>query len=111
MGLCQQYRLGVSWQQGLLLALRRGGEAPTYAAAPHEWESDFVTPRLAIQCCARLTPENRARELCDLLAAATLPDAAGGTPRELFVLTLDQADALVENRRAIKVIPVWEWLD
>ena len=103
--------LGRKLENAVLLALRREGEAPTYAAAPHEWECDFVTPRLAIQCCARLTPENRARELRGLLAAATLPGAAGGTPRELFVLTLDQADALVENGRTIKVIPAWEWLD
>lgn len=103
--------LGRKLENAVLLALRRGGEVPAYAAAPHEWECDFITPKLAIQCCARLTPENRTRELRGLLAAATLPGAAGGNPRELLVLTLDQADALTENGHAIRVVPAWDWLD
>jgi len=48
--------------------LRHRGAAPTFAAAPHAWEYDFVTADQAIQCCARLTPENRKRELRGLVA-------------------------------------------
>ena len=103
--------LGRRLENAILLALRRRGEDPTYAAAPHEWECDFVTPSLSIQACARLTPENRARELRGLVQAATLPGATGGKTRELLVLTLDQVDAVTEQGRAIKVIPAWKWLD
>ena len=70
-----------------------------------------MTPALAVQVCARLTPENRVRELRGLLHAASLPGSPGGQPRELLVLTLDQEDALVEQGMAVQVIPAWRWLD
>ena len=75
------------------------------------WECDFVTRDLAIQCCARLTPEKRAREVRGLLEAAKLP---GGNPkkkRELLILTLDQEDSLIEQGCSIRVVPAWKWLD
>lgn len=83
--------LGRKLENAVLLTLRRMGIAPTFAAAPHEWECDFVTASQAIQCCARLTPENR--------------------QRELLVITLDQKDALTEQGLKIRVIPAWKWLD
>jgi predicted AAA+ superfamily ATPase len=92
-------------------ALRRAGTAPAFAAAPHEWECDFVTATAAIQCCARLTPENRARELRGLLEAAALAGAAKGKAREMFVITLDQEDTLVEQGQSVRIIPGWKWLD
>lgn len=102
--------LGRKLENAVLLTLRRQGSEPTFAAAPHAWECDFVTGERAIQCCARLSPENRKRELRGLVAAATLP----GGPRkgrELIVITLDQEDALMEEGLAIRVIPAWKWLD
>ena len=66
-----------------------------------------MTPAPAVQVCARLTPENRARELRGLLHAATLPGTPGGQPRELLILTLDQEDALVEQDMAVQVMPAW----
>ena len=90
-------------------ALRRRGASPAFAAAPHEWECDFVTEDLAIQCCARLTPENRERELRGLHRAADLPGRAG--KRDLLVVTLDQEDSLTEDGRRIRVVPAWKWLD
>jgi uncharacterized protein len=60
---------------------------------------------------ARLTPENRARELRGLVEAAKLPGVTQGKGRELLVLTLDQDDVLVEQGLKIRVLPAWRWLD
>jgi predicted AAA+ superfamily ATPase len=103
--------LGRKLENAVLLALRRMGAAPTFAASPHEWECDFVTASQAIQCCARLTPENRHRELRGLVEAAKLPAAQQGKGRELLVITLDQEDALTVQGLKIRVIPAWKWLD
>jgi hypothetical protein len=103
--------LGRRLENAVLLHLRRIGESPTFAAMPNDWECDFVTPSLAIQCCARITPENRARELRGLLQASTLSGGIKGQPRELLVLTLDQEDELQEQGVTMRVIPAWEWLD
>ena len=103
--------LGRKLENAILLALRRQGQAPTYAAALHEWECDFVTPTLAIQACARIVPENRARELRGLVHAASLPGSAGGKPRQLLVLTLDQEDTISEQGWTIAIRPAWSWLD
>jgi uncharacterized protein len=103
--------LGRKLENAVLLTLRRMGTAPTFAAATHEWECDFVTASQAIQCCARLTPENRQRELRGLIEAAKLPGGQQGKGRELLVITLDQEDALTEQGLKIRVIPAWKWLD
>ena len=102
--------LGRRLENAVLLALRRRGLSPAYAAEAHQWECDFLTAEMAVQVCAELTPENRARELRGLLAAARLPGAAG-RKRELLVLTLDQRDSLKEEGQTISVRPAWEWLD
>lgn len=102
--------LGRKLENAVLLSLRRRGASPAFAAAPHEWECDFVTEDLAIQCCARLTPENRERELRGLSQAADLP-GAGSRGRDLVIVTLDQQDSLTEDGRRIRVIPAWKWLD
>lgn len=103
--------LGRKLENAVLLTLLRRGQTPTYAAAPHQWECDFVTPTQAIQVCSRLTPENRGRELKGLLEAAALPGASGGHSRELLLLTHDQKDRLIEQGCVINVIPAWQWLD
>lgn len=103
--------LGRKLENAVLLKLRRMGEAPTFASAPHQWECDFVTSDLAIQCCAHLTPENRQREIRGLIEAAKLPASTGGKGRELLVITTDQEDALTEQELKIRVIPAWKWLD
>jgi predicted AAA+ superfamily ATPase len=103
--------IGRKLENVVLLALRRQGQEPTFAHAPHEWECDFVTPTQAIQVCAKLTPENRARELRGLTQAAVLPGTPNRKPRELLVITLDQEDALREEGHPITVIPAWRWLD
>lgn len=102
--------LGRRLENTVLLTLRRRGAAPAFATEAHQWECDFVTPDMAIQVCAELTPHNRARELRGLLASGGLPGASG-RKRELLVLTLDQRDALKEDGRSIAVLPAWEWLD
>ena len=102
--------IGRKLENAVLLAVRRRGAAPSFAAAPHAWECDFVTADQAIQCCARLTPENRKRELRGLIAAAGLPGGRRGG-RALLVITLDQEDALQEEGLSIRVIPAWKWLD
>lgn len=102
--------LGRRLENAVLLALRRRGPTPAFAAESHLWECDFITPGAAIQVCAELTPQNRSRELRGLLAAASLPGASG-RKRELLVLTLNQRDSLREDGRRIAVLPAWEWLD
>ncbi len=102
--------LGRRLENAVLLALRRRGSTPAFAAEVHQWECDFITPEVAIQVCAELTPQNRERELRGLLAAAGLPGARG-RKRELLVLTLNQRDALKEDGRSVAVLPAWEWLD
>ena len=103
--------VGRKLENAVLLTLRRMSEAPTFAAAPHQWECDFVTADLAIQCCARLTPENRHREIRGLIEASKLPANTKGKDRKLLVITLDQEDALTEQGLQIRVIPAWKWLD
>lgn len=103
--------LGRKLENAVLLTLRRMGASPTFAAAPHEWECDFVTASQAIQCCAHLTPQNRQRELRGLVEAAKLPGGQQGKGRELLVITLDQEDALTEQGLKIRIIPAWKWLD
>ncbi len=98
-------------ENAVLLALRRTGATPTFALAPNEWECDFVTPHLAIQCCAKLTPENRSRELRGLIKSAGLPGSARKSGRDLLVITIDQEDVLEEDGHQIRVIPAWQWLD
>lgn len=102
--------LGRRLENAVLLALRRRGATPAFAAEAHQWECDFVTPETAIQVCTELTPQNRGRELRGLLAAAGLPGASG-RKRELLVLTLNQRDALKEGGCNLTVQPAWEWLD
>jgi predicted AAA+ superfamily ATPase len=102
--------LGRRLENAALLALRRRGTPPAFAAEAHQWECDFVTPAAAIQVCAELTPDNRGRELRGLVAAAGLPGASG-RKRELLVLTLNQRDAFKEDGESVAVLPAWEWLD
>ncbi len=94
----------------MLLALRRKDAHPAYAAAPHSWECDFVTKTAAIQCCVRLTQENRQRVLCGLLEAATLTGVAKNKKLEMMVITLDQEETIVEQGKVIRIIPAWKWL-
>lgn len=103
--------LGRKLENAVLLALRRAGVSVAFAAAPHEWECDFVSNTAAIQCCVRLTLENRKRELRGLLEASSLPGVAKGQARELLVVTLDQEDSLIEQGQAIRIVPAWKWLD
>ncbi len=100
--------LGRRLENTVLLALRRKGDSPAFAAEAHRWECDFVTDRLALQVCQQLTPQNRERELRGLLAAANLPDRKD---RELLILTLDQRDSFAAEGHEITVCPAWEWLD
>jgi predicted AAA+ superfamily ATPase len=102
---------GRKLENAVLLKLLRQRETPTYAAAPHAWKCDFVTPTQAIQVCSRLTPANRARERRELLRAAGLPGANGGKSRKLLLLTQHQEDCLTEQGLVIQVTPAWRWLD
>ncbi len=102
--------VGRRLEGAILLALHRQGASPAFAAEPHRWECDFVTPEAAIQVCAELTPANRGRELRGLLAAARLPGARS-RKRELLVLTLNQRETLKEDGQRIRVLPAFDWLD
>ena len=103
--------LGRKLENAVLMALRRRDLSPSYAAVPHAWECDFVTSDQAIQCCLRLGPENRKREVRGLLEAARLPGSRSPRGRELLLITLDQEDQLLEDGQRIRVVPAWSWLD
>ena len=77
----------------------------SYAGEKHSWECDFVTPSEAIQVCAELNPHNRDREIQGSLRASALPGK-----RAPLIITLDQRDRITVERKAIEVIPAWEWL-
>jgi uncharacterized protein len=102
--------LGRRLENGVLLALLRGGEEVAFAAETHVWECDFVSSKAAIQVCANLSPQNREREVRGLLGAANLPSSHRQV-RDLLILTIDQRDVFTEGGRMINVLPAWEWLD
>jgi hypothetical protein len=64
-----------------------------------------VTPDAAIQVCMELTPANRNRELRGVVEGARLRGRRRG-----LVITLEQADRLVEDGVAIDVVPAWRWM-
>ena len=68
-------------------------------------ESDFITPDAAIQACLDLTLANRARELRGVIEGTRLRGS-----RRAIVVTLDQADRLIEDDVAIEVVPAWQWM-
>lgn len=103
--------IGRKLENAVLLKLRRERLDIAFAQAPNEWECDFITPTHAIQCCAKLTSENRHRELRGLLEAAKLKGGAKNQPRKLLMITLDQEDFLNEEDQEIRIIPAWKWLD
>jgi hypothetical protein len=97
--------LGRRLENAVYLDLRRRGGRIAWAGEKDAWECDFVTDREAIQVCAELTADNRARELKGLLAACALP---GG--RRPLLLTLDQRDRLSVEGLKVEVRPAWDWL-
>ncbi len=92
-------------ENAVFLALRRRGGSVCYAGEKDSWECDFVTDREAIQVCARLTPENRRREVEGALRGGRLPGR-----RRPLILTLGQRDRLATDGVRIEVLPAWEWL-
>ncbi|MFY9342320.1 MAG: ATP-binding protein [Planctomycetota bacterium] len=97
--------VGHRLENAVYLGLRARGEDVCYAGERGIWECDFVTPTLAIQVCARLDATNRARELRGVVRGAQLPGR-----RQALVLTMDQAERLVEEGVEIDVQPAWRWL-
>ncbi len=97
--------VGHRLENAVYLGLRRLGQAVSYASEKDAWECDFVTEDRAIQVCARLTAENRRREVEGVVRGARLPGR-----RRPLILTLDQRDRLVLDGIEIEVRPAWEWL-
>lgn len=56
---------------------------------------------LAVQACAKLTPDNLKREVQGLKAAMQETKCANG-----IILTLDQKD----ETEKIQIVPAWEWM-
>jgi predicted AAA+ superfamily ATPase len=97
--------VGHRLENAVALHLRRQTPALAFAGERGVWECDFVTADAAIQACTALTPANRQREVRGVIAGARL----GGT-RQALILTLDQADQLVEDGVRIDVVPTWRWM-
>jgi len=92
-------------ENAVALHLRRTTRELTYASERGLWECDFVTPDAAVQVCLELTPENRDRELRGVVEATRLRGR-----RRALVVTLDQADRLIEDGVRIDVVPAWRWM-
>ncbi len=97
--------LGHRLENAVAIHLRRQTREVCYAGERGLWECDFVTPDAAIQVCLELTPANRARELRGAIQGTRLRGR-----RRAIVVTLDQADRLVEDGVAIEVVPAWRWM-
>lgn len=97
--------VGHRLENAVALHLRQRTRELSFAAERGVWECDFITPDAAIQVCAELTPANRRRELRGVVEGTRL---RGG--RRGVVITLDQADRLVEDGVAIDVVPAWRWM-
>jgi predicted AAA+ superfamily ATPase len=97
--------VGRRLENAVFLALRRRRGALAYALEKDAWECDFVTEGEAIQVCARLTEENRGREVRGLVEACRLPGR-----RKALLLTMDQREDLEVDGVRIPVRPAWEWL-
>jgi predicted AAA+ superfamily ATPase len=101
----QQPDLGHRLENAVAIHLRRQRQEVSYAAERGRWECDFIVPAAAIQVCVELTEANRARELRGAVEGARL---RGG--RRALVVTLDQADRLVEDGVTIDIVPAWRWM-
>ncbi len=101
----RQPDVGHRLENAVALHLRRRGVAPEHAGERDLWSCDFITRTAAIQVTLALHPGNRRRELRGAIEGARLIGA-----RHALVLTLDQADELVEDGIRIDVQPAWEWM-
>jgi predicted AAA+ superfamily ATPase len=97
--------LGHRLENAVAIRLRRRTREVFYAGERGLWECDFITPDAAIQVCLELTPANRARELRGAIEGTRLRGR-----RRAVIVTLDQADHLVEEGVAIDVVPAWRWM-
>ena len=98
--------VGHRLENAVALHLRRQDRDLAWAGERDSWECDFVTKDAAIQVCLELTPQNLARELRGVVAAARLPGR-----RRAVVVTLDQTDHLREDGVDVEVVPAWRFLD
>jgi hypothetical protein len=97
--------LGHRLENAVAIQLRRHTREVCYAGERGLWECDFITPDAAIQVCLELTPANRARELRGVIHGTRLRGR-----RRALVVTLDQADRLIEDGVDIEIVPAWRWL-
>jgi len=97
--------LGHRLENAVAIHLRGQGQEVSYAGERGLWECDFITPSAAIQVCLELTEANRARELRGVIEGTRLRGR-----RRALVVTLDQADRLVEDGVTIDVVPAWRWM-
>ena len=98
--------LGHRLENAVALHLRRQDRYFGWAGEKDSWECDFVTRDAAVQVCLELTPQNLARELRGVVAAARLPGR-----RRAVVVTLDQTDHLREDGVDVEVVPAWRFLE
>jgi len=97
--------LGHRLENAVAIHLRRHTREVCYAGERGLWECDFVTPDAAVQVCLELVPANRVRELRGVVEGTRLRGR-----RRAIVVTLDQADRLVDDGVEIEVVPAWRWM-
>jgi predicted AAA+ superfamily ATPase len=97
--------LGHRLENAVAIHLRRQTREVFYAGERGLWECDFVTSDAAIQVCLELAPANRARELRGVIEGTRLRGH-----RRAVVVTLDQADRLIEDGVEIEIVPAWRWM-
>jgi predicted AAA+ superfamily ATPase len=100
-----QADLGHRLENAVAIHLRRHTRDVYYAGERGVWECDFITPDAAIQVCLELTAANRAREMRGVIEGTRLRGRRRGV-----IVTLDQADRLIEDGMRIDVVPAWRWM-
>jgi len=89
-------------ENAVAIHLCRQTREVSYAGERGVWECDFITPHAAVQVCLELTPANRAREVRGVIEGTRLPGR-----RRAVIVTLDQADRLIEDGVRIDAVPAW----
>ena len=98
---------GARFENMVYLALRRNNRDISYFDA--DGECDFIVRdrhavKMAVQACTMLTDEDMDREIEGLLAAMAKCSLKSGT-----IVTENQRDRIVFDKRRIDVVPFWEW--
>lgn len=96
-------------ENAVFLKLKREGRELYYHKEKAECDfvvKDGVKITHAIQVCAKLNDDNKAREYAGLLEALDAYKLDEG-----IIVTLDQEDSITLNDKKIKIVAAWKWFN